>query len=213
MNKQQQRTNGHAQSNGPSQGPRDELDVADEIVSPSTYEDLLQQVNLGTGVYDDEDVSMQMRSFRKGMIVDVAFDGVLFDRAIEETKIKLADNGFKHYNETREEVQVWDPVDEDRVEDLGRTKALRKRGEEIWDQLSAPAQPISDKQAAALAEFVGIDTMKPVFWRLLAAYHEASKSREGHTQDNFFQRVKKNLVNDISADDGSSLPFRSGGGS
>jgi hypothetical protein len=209
MNKQQQRTNGHAQANGRPQDPRDELDVANEIISPSTYEELLQEVNLGTGVYDDEDVSMQMRSFRKGMIVDVAFDDVLFKRAIQETKIKLADNGFAHYNEYEEEVQQWDPIDDDLVEERGRTGALRYRGDEIWEALSEPGKAISEKQAAALAEFVGIDTLKPIFWRLLAAYHEASKSREGRTQDNFFQRVKKNLINDVSSSDGS-FPFNRG---
>ena len=210
---QQQRTNGHAKPGGPppKQGPRDELDVAHELVSPSTYEDVLQHVNLGSGVYDGDDISMQMRSFRKGMIVDVAFDGVLFKRAIEETKIKLADNGFVHYDETREKVRQWDPIDDEMVNEKGRTKALRNRGEEIWESLSEPAEPISDKQAAALAEFVGIDTMKPVFWRLLAAYHEASKSREGRTQDNFFGRVKKNLVNELSTENGGGFPFSRGG--
>jgi len=209
MNKGKQRTNGQAKANGRPQDPRDELDVANEIISPSTYEDLLREVNLGTGVYDDEDVSMQMRSFRKGMIVDVAFDDVLFKRAIQETKIKLADNGFSHYNEYSEEVQHWDPITDDLVEERGRTGALRYRGDEIWEALSEPGKAISEKQAAALAEFVGIDTLKPVFWRLLTAYHEASKSREGRTQDNFFQRVKKNLINDVSNSDGG-FPFKRG---
>ncbi|RDZ99787.1 hypothetical protein DEQ92_20795 [Haloferax sp. Atlit-6N] len=210
MNTQKQRTNGQA-TGPPQDGPRDELDVAHEIITPTTYEQVLREVGLGSGVYDSDDISMQMRSFRKGMIVDTAFDELLFKRAVYETKVRLADNGYTHYNETTDNVQHWDPVDDEMLEEMGRTQAIRKRGKEIWESLSQPGEPISEKQAAAMAEYIGVDGIKPVFWRLMAAYHEASKGREGRTQDNYFQRVKKSLVNEISSD-GSGGRFSFGGG-
>lgn len=175
--------------------PRDELDVANQFVEPTSYDELLQEVNLGTGYYEDEDLRLQMRSYRKGLIADIAFDGLLWDRAVYETKIKLADEGFSWYNETREEPQHWKPYEEVADEwEGGRTTALRERGEEIWDEMAQPDKALSDQQAAALSEKSSLQSFKPVFWRLLAAYHESSKSKGGRTQDNFFGRVKKRLV-------------------
>jgi hypothetical protein len=209
-------TTGGSNGGGQSTQPRDELDVAAEFVSSSGYEELLRELNLGTGNYTSEDLAMQMRSFRKGMVAAVAFDGRLFDRAIYETKIKLADEGYQ-YRGDDETVLELPPFDElDDAEDLiaengGRAPALRERGEQIWSRLSEPGVALSDAQAAALSQKVGIDRFKPVFWRLMAVYHEGSKSRNARTQDNFFGRVKKHLVDDNSdADFGRSM-FNRGG--
>ena len=74
---QSQRQNGttNGSTGGQPTQPRDELDVAAEFVASSGYEELLQDLNIGTGNYSDEDLAMQMRSFRKGMVAAVAFDG------------------------------------------------------------------------------------------------------------------------------------------
>lgn len=180
--------------------PRDELDVANRFVAPTTYDELLEKVNLGTGFYQDEDISLQLRNFRKGLIADTAFDGRLWDRAVYETKIKLADEGFSWYNEHKDTVEHWPAFEElsENEYEGGRTAALRERGDEIWSSLGDPHQALSDSQAAALSEKASLQTFKPVFWRLLAAYHEASKSKGARTQDNFFQRVKK-VLDDSSA--------------
>jgi len=188
--------------------PRDELDVANQFVRPSSYDELLQMVNMGTGFYEDEDLRLQMRSFRKGLVADLAFDGALWERAVYETKVKLADEGYRYYDEQRDSVIGWkafDDLDDDEIDDkfgAGRTKALQKRGEDIWGDLANPRTTLSEAQAAALQEKTGMQTFKPVFWRLLAAYHDASKSKGARTQDNFFQRVKKHLVDGEEADAG-----------
>lgn len=187
-----------------SQEPKDELDVANEFVSSTDYDGLLSELNLGTGFYESQDHSMQMRSFRSGMVADIAFDGILWERAVEETKVKLADEGFKFHDPATDKVHSWKPADEvsgpsnpfddDEGYRASRARKLRERGEEIWSKMSDPEMALSDKQAAAMSEKVGYDSFKPVFWRLLAAYHESSKSRGARTQDNFFGRVKKHLV-------------------
>lgn len=211
MTTPQQRSNGGNGKNSQPTGPRDELDVASTFVSPTTYEDVLQEVNLGTGNYDPEDIAMQMRSFRSGLVADVAFDGVLLERAIYETQIKLADEGFAYYDETDDKVRTWGGIDEcDDLEAESRTQKLRERGQEIWKKLGRTDNTMSEKQATALSKKVGIDTFKPVHWRMLAAYHEATKSRGARTQDNFFGRIKKRLT-DSEEDDGGWRPF--GGGS
>jgi len=197
-----------------SDQPRDELDVAHQIVGPSQYEELLQMVNLGTGFYEDADLDLQMRSFRKGLVADIAFDGALWERAKEETKVKLADEGFEHYNSRTEDVEIFKPwAESDFCEDWegGRTSGLKARGAKIWKSLAMPEEALSEKQAAAMAEKTGIQSFKPVYWRLLAAFHEATKSRGARTQDNFFGRVKKHLVpEDVDAEESSGGLF--GGG-
>jgi len=184
--------------------PRDELDVAHQFVKPTSYDELLQMVNLGTGYYEDEDLRLQMRSFRKGLVADLAFDGALWERAVYETKIKLADEGYSYYDKEREKVRGWTSYDEADLETYGggRTAVLRERGEEIWGELAQPGTTLSEFQAAALQEKTGMQTFKPVFWRLLAAYHEASKSKGARTQDNFFGRVKKHMLEGEEPDSG-----------
>ena len=213
---QSQRQNGttNGSTGGQPTQPRDELDVAAEFVASSGYEELLQDLNIGTGNYSDEDLAMQMRSFRKGMVAAVAFDGRLFDRAVYETKIKLADEGYQYRDEDGAvlEIDGIEAVDEEAIaENGGRGPTLRERGERIWARLAEPGQPLSDAQAAALSQKVGIERFKPVFWRLMAVYHEGSKSRNARTQDNFFGRVKKHLVDDSSDGDlGRSIFLRGG---
>lgn len=211
MQKPKQRTNGNQPSSKQPTGPRDELDVASAFVTPTSYEEVLQEVNLGTGNYDADDIAMQMRSFRSGLVADVAFNSVLLKRAIYETKIKLADEGFAYYDEKEDKVKQWSAIDESDESDAnGRTHALRERGEEIWDSLGRTNETMSQKQATALSKKVGIDRFKPVFWRMLAAYHEATKSRGARTQDNFFGRIKKRLT-ESPDDDGGWRPFGGGG--
>jgi hypothetical protein len=220
---QKPRKNGTtADSTGTGQ-PRDELDVAAEFVSSSGYEELLRDLNLGTGNYSNEDLAMQMRSFRKGMVAAVAFDGRLFDRAVYETKIKLADEGYQFRDEDGAvfEYAPFDDIDPDDddlddAEDLaaekgGRAPALRERGDKIWSRLAEPGAALSEAQAAALSQKVGIERFKPVFWRLMAVYHEGSKSRNARTQDNFFGRVKKHLVDDSTEGDLGRSIFNRGG--
>lgn len=192
-------------SGNESGGPRDELDVANRFVESTNYDELLEMVNLGTGYYEDEELELQMRSFRKGLVADVAFDGALWERAKYETKVKLADEGFRHYNETESEPKVFRPF-EDVADDYScRSTGLVERGEEIWHDLAQPEEPLSEKQAAAMAEKTSVEAFKPVFWRMLAAYHEATKSKDARTQDNFFGRVKKNLVEELGGDSGGLL--------
>jgi len=194
------------QRTGQRPEPKDELDVANEFVSSPAYDDLLNELNLGTGYYESEDHSMQMRSFRSGMVAFIAFDGILWHHAIQETKIRLADEGFRFHDAATDKVHSWKPVDEvagpenpfddDERYQASRARKLRERGEEIWSKMSDPEMALSDKQAAAMSEKVGYDSFKPVFWRLVAAYHETSKSRGGRMQDNFFNRVKEHIVPD-----------------
>lgn len=184
------------QSNGGRDQARDELDVAHSIVGPTDYDELLERVQPGTSYYEDEDLRLQMRSFRKYLVTKVAFDTPLWERAVYETKIKLADEGFAYYDEANEEVKQWSAIEEDdeTLQEHGRTTALQKRGDEIWSELGRPDQTLSEEQAAAMAEKSGIDVFRPIFGSLVAGYNEMSKSREGRTQDNFFGRVKKHFV-------------------
>ena len=191
---------------GTDNEPRDDLDVAFSIIRSSEYSDLLEQINLGTGYYDDEDIAMQMRNVRKGLITTIAFSETLRKRAVQETKVKLADEGFRFYDEFKDEPRVWKPLSEDDIDERGRTTALFERGDEIWEALADPEYALSVEQAAALDEKTNLDPFKPIFSHLAAAYHETTKSKGARTQDNYFGRVRRNVV-EGDADDVDASGF------
>ena len=191
--------------------PRDDLDVAYSIIRSSEYSDLLEQINLGTGYYDDEDIAMQMRSVRKGLVTDIAFSETLRKRAIQETKVKLADEGFSFYNEREDKAEVWRPLKDRDIDERGRTTALFERGNEIWNKLSDSRYSLSIKQAAAIDDKTSLDPFKPIFNHLAAAYHETTKSKGGRTQDNYFGRVRRNEIEGDAETDTSAFLGRGRG--
>ncbi|WP_049970768.1 hypothetical protein [Haladaptatus cibarius] len=193
------------QASGNDTEPRDDLDVAFSIIRSSEYSDLLEQINLGTGYYDDEDIAMQMRSVRKGLVTDIAFSETLRKRAVQETKVKLADEGFSFYNEMKDEPQIWKPLDDDDIDEHGRTTALFERGNEIWNALADSRYSLSVEQAAAIDEKTSLDPFKPIFNSLAAAYHETTKSKGARLQDNYFGRVRRNEIQDDADTDTSPL--------
>lgn len=180
-------------STGTDTEPRDDLDVAYSIIRPSEYNDFLAQLNLGTGYYSEEDLAMQMRNIRKGLVTDIAFSETLRKRAIQETKVKLADEGFSFYNEQKQEPQTWLPISDGDidVDGNGRTAQLFNRGDEIWESLADPKFSLSLEQAAAIDEKTSLDPFKPIFNHLAASYHETTKSKGARTQDNYFGRVRR----------------------
>lgn len=184
----------HHASGGDGTEPRDDLDVAFSIIRSSEYSDLLEQVNLGTGVYADEDLAMQLRNIRSGLVMELSFSESLRKRAIQETKIKLADRGFAYYDEHADEVKQWPAVTEEGTDEHGRTARLRERGDEIWEDLANPRYALSVEQVAAIDQMTGIDPFKPLPHHIAAAFHEATKSKGGRTQDNYFGRVRRNIV-------------------
>ncbi|WP_423745101.1 hypothetical protein V5735_03485 (plasmid) [Haladaptatus sp. SPP-AMP-3] len=191
--------------------PRDDLDVAYSIIRSSEYSDLLEQINLGTGYYDDEDIAMQMRSVRKGLVTDIAFSETLRKRAIQETKVKLADEGFSFYNEREDKAEVWRPLKDRDIDERGRTTALFERGNEIWNKLADSRYSLSIKQAAAIDDKTSLDPFKPIFNHLAAAYHETTKSKGGRTQDNYFGRVRRNEIEGDTETDTSAFLGRGRG--
>ena len=195
-----------------SNGPQDDLDVAYSIVSSSEYNELLEQINFGTGYYEDAELQMQMRNVRKGLVADIAFSRTLREHAEQETQVKLADEGFSYYNEELKEPKTWEPVDEAAVGERGRTTALLERGREIWDELARPGYSLSIQQAAALDAKASMSTFKPIFHHLAAIYHDQTKSKGGRTQDNYFGRVNRQELHGNVPDGARSLLGGSGGG-
>lgn len=202
-------------------GPQEDLDVAYSIISSSEYNELLEQINFGTGYYEDSELKMQMRNVRKGLVADIAFSRTLREHAEQETKVKLADEGFSYYNEDMNEPKIWkamDELDEDDGPDsyhgdeaAGRTTALLRRGQEIWSDLARPGYSLSIEQAAALDSKASMATFKPIFNHLAAIYHEQTKSKGARTQDNYFGRVNRQELHGSGEGAASELLGNDGG--
>lgn len=188
---QQARTNGHSQS-GEAQRPSDELDMYGDILRQSDANPLLENTNLGQGNYDTDYLWQQVRSYRKGLFAYIAFAGVLSKRAVHETKIKLAREGFSHWNDEKGRVDQFDALDEsDRKDNESIWTAERRRGEEIWQSLSDDRTPLSEKQAAALLEKTDVsDEFMPIFWEMAAGRHEVSRSKDAELLRDMLTGIK-----------------------
>lgn len=171
MQAQRQTQNGQS-ANG--HGPQDGYDIQAEILRSSEDNPLLENTNLGLGNYDEGYMWQQIRSYRKGLFAYIAFSRVLTHRAIHETKVALAREGFSYYDETTDEVKQWASISNE-----DNRKDVLERGEDIWDDLERPNEALSKKQVAAIVKKTGIDTdWVPVNWQMVSGRHEVSRSQD-----------------------------------
>lgn len=200
MQKGKQQTNGQS---GATE-PRDELDMYSQILRSSGDNPLLENTNLGLGNYDESYKWQQIRSYRKGLYAYVAFSRILTQRAIHETKVKLAREGFSHYNEQKDKVEQWDSFN-GTAENQSRWVAEMERGESIWEELSSPRDALSTKQVAAIIKKTGISTeWVPIYWQMVSGRHEVSRSQDAELIRDLLTGIK-HLREDGGSDSSGSL--------
>lgn len=211
MNMQHQaRSNGqgNGQSGSTDNNPIDELELSSQLAQSSGGNPLLEQVNLGVGNYDEQFLWQQVRSYRKGLYAFIAFDGALTERAVHETKVKLAREGFAYYNKAKEDVEQWDAVDLDE-DDVGlresRRQLVLERGEEIWKSLGQEDTVLTQKQVAALIEKSGVSLdWLPVYWQMVSGRHEVSRSLDAELLRDVFTSIN-HLRNDADDDTAAKI--------
>jgi len=187
----------HLDDKQASSQPSSELDLYDEAVHPTVSDDFLKQNNLGLGNYTEREMWQQVESFADGLFGDAAFANLLGERAIKETKRKLATEGISFLKEdgSQLEFEPWDEKSKYDEGDYHRPReAVRERGEEIWSRLD------DAMKREAIREKVGADGWTPPQWRMLMMRHEGSRSKGARTLDNLFGRVQEHKVDEDSAD-------------
>jgi len=168
-----------------------EIDLYQEGVAPTVDDPFLSQNNLGLGYYKDSEYWQQVESFADGLFGDAAFSRIISERAIAETKHKLATEGWQYILETGEAIE-FDAWDERAGADEHRPRReISQRGEQIWDKLDdqQKMEAVSDKVGSSA-------TWTPTQWRMLMMRHEGSRSRGARTLDNLFGRVSVQQVDD-----------------
>lgn len=196
MPTQQQRPGTNGSQNGSDiEWPRNPNELQGMLLSGARGNPLFDQVNLGQGNYSDDDFWQQIRAYRRGLYVYIAFGSTLEKRAIHETKVKLAREGYTHYNEEGNQVEQWQPLDADDVaEDESSWEAELRRGEEIWNSLGDNREVMTTKQAAAILKKTNADTdWLPVPWQMVVGRHEASRSREAELLRDLLTNPKKSI--------------------
>ena len=176
---------------------RDEADVQQSVLESSRGNPLLETTNLGLGNYDDSYLWQQIQSYRKGLYAYLAFEETISAKAVHETKVKLAREGFSYYDERRDTVEQWDPIDEDDVDELQSTwTAEIERGEQIWQSLNNSNEVLSEKQIVAIMKKAGVDLdWMPINWQMVAGRHEVSRSRNAE-----LLRAVLTHINDLRGD-------------
>jgi hypothetical protein len=154
--------------------------------------ELFEGTGFGLGNYDESLYWQQVRGFRKALVAHLAFADTLHKRAIAETKLKLAKEGFSYVNDRQEtkKWKAWDELDDgEKAESKwadcdGQT--LQQRGEEIWSDMASPFESLTEEQRAALKAKAGVDDrFVSVFESLQDMRHEGSRSKGARLLDNF----------------------------
>lgn len=185
--------------------PASELDLMDQVLEPSDADDLLQQVNLGTGNYSDKESWQQVQAFRNHIFADAAFGGTLADYAIYQTIWALGSEAIEDPDDYPIDAETDTDSRRDRVRTLGRRRwgnlGREAVTDEQWAQMGAENrdQQQAMAQLNALHEHVGFDGnwISP-FGRMTAVRHEVSRSRGARLIDNIFSRVRE-FVGDSEA--------------
>lgn len=165
------------------QQPRNEQEQISSVLASSDINEILSEVNAGLGNYDDGLLFQQEEDYRKALIAITSFQSLIVKRQIEDTKRKLGREGLRYvYDEKKQEAKNWQRFEDSNyvLNDRESTwTAERRRGEEIWEYLGDPEEPITEKQHAAIVKVTGLEPGQwtPMFADMFAGRHEMSRSR------------------------------------
>ncbi|MFB6200394.1 MAG: hypothetical protein ABEI98_00080 [Halorhabdus sp.] len=200
MNQAKSQSKQSGNGNGKGQW-NDELDAYEQLLAASPDLDL--DTNFGLGNYNERIFYEQIANYRKAAKANELFQRIILQRAIHETKLKLAEDGIHFYDEGNMEPQSWAGVDEEEPE--SRRRLLRERGDEIWQALGDANRALSDKQVNAVVRKTGHDLDWQSFYaKVLAFYHESSRSVDAELIRDFLTGIQ-HLRSDADPDTAKSL--------
>ena len=183
-------SNDISMSGSETAGPQTELDMLGGVVNPDVDDELLDEVNLGTGNLSTNDYWVQNKLFEDGLFAEATLSETIVKRAFHQTKREVGAKGYVRLDDGGAIIKRWAPVDEREDHD----RAL-EWGEQIWMEIT-PAE-----QMDALDEVTGLAAdWTPPHWRVLKARHELSKSKGARLLDNFFGRVQEVFGDGVSDD-------------
>ena len=170
-------------------GPASSLDIYDEAVSGSSETSI--DTNLGLGNYSPAEMYQQIQSYQKGMFADAALSRVILQRATLEAQIG-------------EGKEKWRDLDESPRERKDKWTYIRRIGRTRWEAMDI------EQQKEAVQRHAGIPKdWTPPFFEMLAARHEATRSRKARLIDNLFGRVVEQFKS-FSGSDGGEKRFSFG---
>ena len=202
--------------------PNDELDLLDEVANESVNDDFLSEQNLGVGNYSSREMYQQIQSFQHGLFSESAFGELLYARAIEDTQVTLAKEGWRYIDPREQEVrkidgweemskqrrrEIWEDDLQQNGEQMTKRRWLERRGEKVFQSLIEARSHESRRYPAreAMDELAGWDgDWQSPHFRMIMARHETSRSRDARLLDNVFGRIKK-TIQETDRDDGGGL--------
>lgn len=181
---------GHDTQNGNGNGGgqwNDELDAYAQLLGSSP--DLDMGTNFGHGNYNQRIFYDQISNYRKAAKAMELFQRILLERAVYETKIKLAQDGITFYDDDNQEVFQANGIDPDREH---RSKDLREEGQRIWQRMNESDRVLSDRQVKAIVQKTGHDLDWQSFYsKVLVFYHETSRSLDAELIRDFLTGIQE----------------------
>lgn len=189
---------GHDTQNGNGNGGgqwNDELDAYAQLLGQSP--DLDMGTNFGQGNYNERVFYQQISNYRRAAKAMELFQRILLERAIYETKVKLAQDGITFYDDDQMETFQEDGIEPDAEH---RARDLRKKGEKIWQKMNESDRVLSDRQVKAIVQKTGHDLDWQNFYaKVLVFYHESSRSLNAELIRDFLTGIQE-LRGDTDSD-------------
>ena len=164
--------------------PGSMLEVYMHAIASSTNDSFLDQINLGTGNYDDSDYWHQLESFRQGLFADAGMTRKLMERARYETKQALVEAIYE-----RPDSKILRDVNILPKGARSKREYFEEHGDRLWDSLGSEGMSTEAHQARLVHQVTGIPyDYTPPHWRFLKARHKTSQSKGARAMDDLFGR-------------------------
>ena len=167
--------------------PESMLEIYMHVIGEKPDDPFLDQINLGTGFYDNMMMYLQEQDFINGMYAESAMTRLLMERARFETKLAIVD-AFWDRPRSKELLQIEFPD----PKFLTREEYFDEYGDDIWENLGTPEVSTIQHQAMLVHRYTRIaQDWVPPHLRFVKMRHKASQSKGARALDNLFERVKE----------------------
>lgn len=174
------------------------LEIYLRVIDGRSNDELLDEINLGTGNYTSGEFWLQVDSFRMAIYASAVMVRPIMARATHEAKRALVDAIYER-PDARELADVWYP---DPAANTTREEYFQENADDVWSNLGDDPEERIKQQAQLIESLTGLESdWTPPHWRMIKMRHNASQSKDAQALDNVFGRVREVLGDQVDMED------------